>query len=78
MEQIIVKRLWQSVTGEWSGDVDLDDGKLQDLYKYCQRNDTFEALRVQGVPVEEIKSKLISVKDIVQGDLKFISSGMYT
>ena len=72
----VVKGLWQSVTGEWSGDVDLDDGGLQELYKeYCQRNNTFEVVGLQGKSVEEIKSKLISLKDMVQGDVKFTSSG---
>ena len=28
----VVKGLWQSVSGEWASDVDLNDGKLQHLY----------------------------------------------
>jgi len=32
----VVKGLWQSVSGEWGGDVDLNDGKPQHLYKEFQ------------------------------------------
>ena len=31
-----VKGLWESVSGEWSGDTDLNDGKLNQLYKEFQ------------------------------------------
>jgi len=62
----VVKGLWQSVTD----DVDLDDGGLQELYKeYWQRNNAFEAVGLLGKSVEEIKSKLISVKDMIQGQV---------
>jgi len=32
----VVKGLWQSVSGEWGGDVDLNDGKLQQAYSDLQ------------------------------------------
>ena len=34
----LVKSLWQSVSGEWAGDVNLNDGKLQCLYSELQES----------------------------------------
>ena len=28
-----MKGLWESVSGEWAGDVDLNDGKLRQMYE---------------------------------------------
>ena len=33
----VVKGLWQSVSGEWGGDTDLNDGKLQQTYDDLQK-----------------------------------------
>ena len=32
----VVKGLWESVSGQWSGDVDLNDGRFNELYKNHQ------------------------------------------
>ena len=32
----VVKGLWELVSGQWSGDVDLNDGKFNKLYKSHQ------------------------------------------
>ena len=73
----VVKGLCQSVAGEWSGDVDLGDGKLQEQYKeFCQRVDRIEAIGLEGKSVEESRSELVLIRDMVEIDLKFISSGI--
>ena len=43
----VVKGLWQSANGEWSGDVDLNDGKLhQQFATFCGRKKRSEC-RIQ-------------------------------
>ena len=40
----VSKGLWESVSGEWAGDVDLNDGKLQQAYE--QHQDRIKRLKV--------------------------------
>ena len=72
----VVKGLWQSSSGEWSGDVDLNDGKLQQQFtKFCQRKERINGIGMQE-SVEAIRTELTSVVDAMKDDLQFISSGM--
>jgi len=36
----VVKGLWESVSGQWAGEIDINDGKLKQLYKEfsCTKN----------------------------------------
>jgi len=73
----VVKGLWHSAIGEWFGDVDLDDGKLQQQFtEFCQRKEKVKVIGIMQESVEEIKSELTLVVDTVEDDLQFISSGM--
>ena len=72
----VIKGLWQSSTGGWSGDADLNDRKLnQQFTEFCQRNEKINNIGSQE-SVEAIKVELMSVVETVQEDLQFISSGM--
>jgi len=72
----VIKGLWQSSSGEWSGDADLNDRQLnQQFTAFCQRNDRINDVGMQE-SVEAIKVELMSVVKTVQEDLQFISSGM--
>ena len=74
----MVKGLWQSVSGEWGGDVDLNDGKPQHLYKEFQ--DTLAWINNIGLNnsgIIPIKTDLQKVLTKLSSDLQFISSGQY-
>lgn len=72
----VIKGLWQSSTGEWSGDADLNDGEVNRQFtKFCQRNERINAVGMQE-SVEAIKTELMAVTDTVLEDLQFISSGI--
>lgn len=72
----VVKGLWQSASGEWSGDADLNDGKLRQQFKiFCQRKERINSIGMQE-SLEAIRTELTSVVDAVKDDLHFISSGM--
>ena len=72
----VVKGLWQSASGEWSGDVDLNDGKLhQQFVTLCERKERINRIGMQE-SLEAIRTELTSVVDTVKEDLHFITSGM--
>jgi len=55
----IVKGLWQSIAGEWSGDVDLNDRKLQQQYcNYKLRMEVINSIGLNGSNVYCIKEDL--------------------
>ena len=73
----VVKGLWQSVSGHW-GDVDLNDGKLQHLYKEFQ--DTLVWIKSIGLnnsSIDSTKTDLQKVLTKMSSDLQFISTGQY-
>ena len=60
----IVKGLCQSVSGQWSGDVSLDDGKLQHQYtEFCQRIEKINAIGISRGSENEIRSELLLMAD---------------
>jgi len=72
-----VKGLWESVSGEWAGDVDLNDGVLQ--HKYEQHQSKVNWATMIGLPgdnIEQIKDELIKAKDTVTVEIEFTSDGM--
>ena len=73
----IVKGLWESVKGEWAGDVDLNDGQLQLLYQKLQN----QLQWVEGIgldqrnSIESITEDLEAVMNDIAVDLEFIHGG---
>jgi len=55
----VLKGLWQSVSGEWAGDVDLNDGKLQRQYSIFKK-------RLQKIQCIGLDYKSIAEIQIVQ------------
>jgi len=69
----VVKGLWQSVSDEWGGDVDLSDATLQHLYKEFQ--DTLVwiiSIGLNNLDIIHIKKDL---QKVLSSDLQFISTG---
>lgn len=73
----VVKGLWESVRGEWEGDVDLNDGLLQSF-----RLDFDEHIKwIEGLGLEQRKGIDAILNDLVTGlaklasDLEFIHTG---
>jgi len=72
----VVKGLWQSTLGEWAGDVNLNDGKLQQQYiQYKSRMEEVKSLGI-GKSVDEIKSILSKEVATIRSDLSFLSNGI--
>ena len=72
----VIKGLWQSASGEWSGDADLNDGKLHQQFKtFCERKERMNSIGMQE-SMEAIRTELTAVVGTVKDDLHFISSGM--
>ena len=74
----VVKGLWESVSGKWAGDVDVDDGKVDQLYKEVQDRVTWvKTIGTAEVSVEEIKKNLLKALKDNSADLEFVTSGMF-
>ena len=70
----VVKGLWESASGECSGDTDLNDGKLNQLYKEFQ--DRLASVKCIGnITTEQIKEQLTNALDDNSADLAFVTSG---
>ena len=67
----------QRVKGEWAGDVDLNDGKLQLLYQKLQN----QLQWVEGIgldhrnSIESITKDLEAVMNDIAADVEFIHGG---
>ena len=69
-----MKELGESVRGEWSGDVDLNDGKLDDLFqKYKKALGTASQIRLGSSA--QLCGDLTATLDSVQHYLTFIHEG---
>ena len=74
----VVKGLWESVSGEWSGDVDLDDGKLNQLYKeFNDRLAWVKFIGIGNISPEHIKEQLTKALEDNSADLAFVTSGAF-
>lgn len=74
----MVKGLWQSVSGEWAGDVDLNDGKLQQVYTDLQESMKWiNSIGLNSSNVNCTKKDLQKALDTLSSDLSFISTGKY-
>ena len=75
----VVKGLCESVSGKWSGDVDLNDGQMNRLYQKFQQ----QVQWVDGIGLESrstsdrVQSDLRVAMEYVDSDLEFISSGTH-
>ena len=70
--------MWESVSGKWAGDVDVDDGKVDQLYKEVQDRVTWvKTIGTAEVSVEEIKKNLLKALKDNSADLEFVTSGMF-
>lgn len=49
----VIKGLWESVSGVWSGNIDLNDGKLDQLYKEFEK-------KLNGLKVLECNTRLLN------------------
>ena len=75
----VVKGLWESVSGEWSGDIDLNDGKLNQLYKEFQdRLAWMKCIGISDVTSEQIKEQLTKALEDNSADLAFVTSSALT
>ena len=65
------------MSGEWAGDVDLNDGVLQDQYGEHQRKMIWATkIGLLGDDLEQVKEELMKAKDTVTAEIEFISDGM--
>lgn len=73
----IVKGIGESVSGNWSGDVDLNDGKLQLQFdKYQKRLNTVENLGLlPHHKQEQICQDLRQIENELTADISFITKG---
>lgn len=76
----IVSGLGESTSGVWSGDVDLNDGTLQELYqKYKNRQKDINSLILYDDSRPYITTQFDQEKQSLKCDLEFITeSKLYT
>lgn len=71
--------LSESLKGIWSGDVDLNDGKLQDQYK--RYSDRLSFIKKIGLDDWETKVALVKNMDVctkeILDDITFVAKGTY-
>ena len=70
----VVKGIGESVKGEWSGDVDLNDGKLDDLFQEY-KGALESASRIGLGNSAQVHADLTAAFDSVQHYLTFIHDG---
>ena len=73
----VVKGIWESTSGVWSGDVDLNDGKLQKLQQeFKQRLKWIEGIGLSKRNLPNlIKDDLLTAKKYISTDLDFVKKG---
>jgi len=75
----VVKGLWESVNGEWAGDVDLNDGKLREQFQqHKEKLEWAKNIDLQRQSIEHMKEDLVDAQDKVSAEIEFISEGIYT
>jgi len=74
----VVKGLWESVNGEWAGDVDLNDGKLREQYQQYQEKVTWaKSIGLQRQDIKYIREDLVNAQDKISAEIEFVSNGMH-
>ena len=69
----ITKGLKESVKLKWSGDVDLNDGKLQEQYEQYKKR--LELAEKAGLKRDKVENDLIELRQDLVKDLDYINSG---
>lgn len=74
----LVEGLCESVRGEWSGDIDLSDGQLQQMFQQYQGRLQF----INKIGLDERDHSLIltdvqQVQQSLESDLEFLTESMY-
>ena len=75
----LVAGLGESVKGEWSGDVDLGDGRLQEMFKEYQRR----LQMIARIGLKDRRESSVIVADLTQeyallgNDLEFLLESMF-
>lgn len=72
----VVTGLGESVSNLWSGDVDLNDGKLNEMYDiYSKRLSFIASLGIERHGIQEILEDVIKIEDEIKIDISFLLSG---
>ena len=75
----VVKGLWESVSGQWAGDVDLNDGKVKQLYKEFQDRITWvKRMGLDRATIEQIQEDLEKALELTSADIAFVTTGALT
>lgn len=71
--------LFESVRGKWSGDVDINDGKVAELYQLYQSHQKFcESLGLkEPQTIPHVKAQVQEMRDTILSDLEYISTGEF-
>ena len=78
MEPMSSRDYGNLLSGEWSGDVDLDDGKLNQLYKeFNDRLAWVKFIGIGNITPEHIKEQLTKALEDNSADLAFVTSGVF-
>ncbi len=71
----VVSGLGESVGGTWSGDVDLNDGKVQMYTTYTHRLSFVSELGLARRECYEIEKDLLEIEEAHKDDLSFLCDG---
>lgn len=75
----LVEGLCESVRGEWSGDIDLSDGQLQQMFQ--QYKDRLQFINKIGLDERRDHSLILTdvqqVQQSLESDLEFLAKSMY-
>jgi hypothetical protein len=76
----LMKGLTESVSGEWSGDINLHPDALEKLFKeYKERLRFLNGLGLQDRASSVVsQSDITTVKEQIVSDIKFITTGTYS
>ena len=75
----MIKGIWESTKGEWSGDVDLNDNQLENIYSMFQKQLQW-AERIglnERSNLDSISCDLNTVMKDTVSDLDFVYTGMF-
>ena len=72
----VLPGLHESVKKEWSGDVDLGDGRIKNMYDAYLTRLVF-VKQIGLVSLKQSKEHLKQLQSEVEEDLTFLSSGIY-
>ena len=75
----VVSGLGESIGGKWSGDVDLNDGKVQQMYTtYTHRLSFVSELGLARRECCEVEEDLLEIEEAHKDDLSFLCDGKYS